>query len=353
MHPPIEGRRRPLPTILSIYQPIEEYWEASRPAGRQDAGPSEALDPLDALLVHRLLDLVPEHPVLIDAAIGRTGGASSLLGMHHPRVRTVRAVADPQSLPSWRALSTLRGHMGNRGPGLAPLEVIAPSELAEQPGTILLVDARADEAASLADLVGRWLDDRPDALVLVLGLGRVGTCPAIASLLSLCSPGSGKQLRLLREVREVLLASRLGLVTRSDHPGIDDVLERLQQSYSGNYRYLDLLRQVNDAALREARIDADTLRNNWTFGPLAAEIDGLQRRAREAEDRAAEATQALHEATTVSGALVIFLRRLTTTPVGGAWRLAKRIRRKLAPTPVGGAWRLAKRQLHAYVGRGH
>ena len=105
--------------------------------------------------------------------------------------------------------------------------------------------------ASLAEEIGHWLDEQPDALVLVLGLGRVGDCPAIASLLSLCAPELGKRLWLLRELSEVLMASHLGLVARHDHPHVADVLLSLQQFYTGNYCYLDLLRQVNLAAFRE------------------------------------------------------------------------------------------------------
>ena len=50
-----------------------------------------------------------------------------------------------------------------------------------------------------------------------------------------------------------MMASHLGLVARHDHPHVADVLLRLQQFYTGNCCYLDLLRQVNLAALREAR----------------------------------------------------------------------------------------------------
>jgi hypothetical protein len=356
MNPPIQGRRQSLPTILTVYRPVEEYWEACRPTALPDTGPVEALDPLDAFLVHRLLDLVPGDPVLIDAAIGRTGGASSLIGMHHPRVGCVRAVADPESLPSWRALSTLRGYVGRRGSGLAPLEVITtpglPEVLAEPAWAIVLVDARAGDAASLAEQIGRWLDDRPDAWVLVLGLGRVGDCPALASLLSLCLPGSGRQFRLLREAGEVLVASGLGLVARYDDPAVEDALERLRESYSGNHRYLDLLRQVNDAALRDARIDADTLRSNWTFGPLAVEIEELKRKEWVMWQRAEAAEEALRRLRRFTEPLEKLGRGVSASPVGGAWRLAKRVRRKLAPTPVGGAWRLAKRCIGRFLGRG-
>ena len=195
MNPTSQDQRQPLPSILTVYRPIEEYWESFRPASGLGSEPSEALDPFDAFLVHRLLELVPGLPLLIDAAVARTGGASSLIGLVHPQVRGVWAVTEPGSLASERALSALRGYVRSRGHGLAPLEVVARSDLsaglADQPGAMILTDARVGDAGALAEEMGRWLDERPDALVLVLGLGRVGDCPAIASLLASARPSRG------------------------------------------------------------------------------------------------------------------------------------------------------------------
>src|SRR5262245_60729873 len=96
MNPTIQDQRPPLPSILTVYRPIEEYWESST-AGDWGPEPSQALDALDAFLVHRLLELAPGRPLLIDAAMARTGGASSLIGLTHARVRGVWAVAEPGS----------------------------------------------------------------------------------------------------------------------------------------------------------------------------------------------------------------------------------------------------------------
>jgi hypothetical protein len=357
MHSTIEERRFPVPSIASVYRPIEEYWETSRPVGWSGTEASAALNPLDAFLVHRLLELAPGRPVLIDAANAGTGGVSSLIGVYHPRVRAVWAVADPESVPSRRALAALRDHLGGEeDPRRVPLEIIGGSELperlVEQRGAVILADVRAGDATCLAEDIDRWLDARADALVLVLGLGRVGDCPAIASLLSLCPPGSAKRLRLLRELSEVLMSSRLGIVARRDHPDIAGVLERLEQFYTGNYRYLGLLWRTNFLALREANLDADALRAHWSFGAISQEIEGLKRAAHEAEERAAAATRALAEATGAVDPLLALRRRLSPTFVGRAWRLGKRLRVNLSPTQVGRAYRLTKRVVRACVPRG-
>ncbi len=347
MNPTIQDRRQPLPSIVTVYRPIEEYWESSRPAGGPGPEPSEALDPFDAFLVHRLLDLVPRPPILVDAALVPTHGASSLIGLGHPRVRAVWAVTDPGSPPARRVLAAVRGHVRARGHDLAPLKAKAHSELpaglAEQPGATILTHARAGDGASLAEQVDHWLDAQPEALVLVLGLGRVGDCPAIASLVSHCTPESGKRLRLLRELSEVLMASRLGLIARHDHPHVEDMLLRLQQCYTGNYRYLDLLREVNLAALREARIDADAMRNHPFSWALTVEIDEAKRAAWEAQVALQAAREQLAAVPPVIPRfLVAMRRRLSPTPVATIWRRLRQVRGQLSPMPVATIWRQVK-----------
>jgi hypothetical protein len=240
-------------------------------------------------------------------------------------------------LQGQRALSSLRDHFDGQEPGPPPLKVIARSALHEclsdRPGAVILVDAREGDPWSLAEDIGQWLDARPDALVMVLGLGRVGECPAIASLLSLSAPGSDKQFRLLRELSEVLMGSRLGLVARRAHPDAATIVERLEQYYTGNYRYLDLLWRANRAALREAKLDEDILRNHLTFGPISQEIEELKRAA----------ARRLFTTGGASSPLVTFRRALLPTPIGHAWRMATRARTRLSPTLIGRAYRFTKK----------
>ena len=216
MNPTMQDKRQPLPTILTVYRPIEEYWGSFGPLAGLGPDPAEALDPFDAYLIHRVLTLVPGLPVLVDAATVETGGAICLIGLAHPQVRGMVAALDRESPAARQILSGVRSYLGSRAPGLPPLDVIAraemPAAVADQSPAVILVDGRCEDTAGLAEEIRRWMDGLPDALVLVLGLGRVGQCPAIASLLRLCTPDSGRRFRLMRELGEVLAASRLGLV---------------------------------------------------------------------------------------------------------------------------------------------
>src|SRR5262249_32807628 len=107
-------------------------------------------------------------------------------------------------------------------------------------------------------------------------------------------------------------------------------------------------REVNLAAMREARIDADVMRNHPFSWALSVEIEEAKRSAREAQEalQAARAQLAAipHE---VPSVLEAMRRQLSPTPVGRTWRLAKRMRHKLSPTPVGRTYRFGKRVVRA------
>src|SRR5262245_44803323 len=124
MNPTIQDQRQPLPSILMVARRIEDYWESIREAGGPGPLPSDALDPFDAFLVHRLLELIPRRALVIDVAFTPTGGASSLIGLAHPQVRRVWAIAGPGPVESERAISALRRALSDRSAEPAELEVL-------------------------------------------------------------------------------------------------------------------------------------------------------------------------------------------------------------------------------------
>jgi SAM-dependent methyltransferase len=354
MKPTSSAERAPVPSIFTVYKPIEQYWEEADPTWGLENDAWSALNPLDAFLVYRLIELLDKRTTVVDRATAATGGASSLVSLLHPNVREVWA-ADEVATPRFaRAIAELRGYLEEHEPGAAALKVARPSELLARArgraGLVILADARSQEGASLAVEVASWLEARPDALVMVLTLGPVGACPAFAALVGLCAPESGLRLHHLRDVSDALLASRLVLVARADHSDLALVLARLAQSYTGNHGYLELLRQVNGNALCDATLDEHVLRNHATFGPISVEMEELKRLAREANDREAATARALAEAHVQLQAMLPAIhrfiawsrRKLAPTPVGAVYRAAKRLRTRLSPTPIGAAYRTAK-----------
>lgn len=325
----VENETRPFAAINDVYRSIEEYWATFRPAGWPNARPEDTLYPLDALLVHRLLAVVPGRPLLVDATLETTGGSVCVLGLDHPSVRDVWAVTHSASLMHERSVSALEGYVRARNPQAARPELVGreklPARLANEPSVFIVADARIGDGARLVENTGRWLDCRPDVVVMVLGLGRTGECPGIQSLLSLCAPGSGRRFQLVREVGEAFMSSRLGIVARRDHPYLGEALDRLGRIDAGKYRYLRLLWQTNYAALRAACLDADILRSHSTFGPIAEEIEGLKRAIREANERAAAVFPAPPEVSSPARSLANLRQRLSPTPIGRAYRLTRRV----------------------------
>jgi hypothetical protein len=346
MNPAALDQRPKFPSILTIYRPVEEYWGSYRPASAHGPDAGLVLDPFDALLAHLVLELAPGFPVLVDLAAESTAGASSVIGLTHPHVRRVVAVARGGSLASDRAVSALRGYVRGRTPGLAPLEVIAMEEmvssLSDQAQVVILADARGGDAARLAEDVRLWLDELPDAMVLLLGLGRVGECPAIEALLRVCSGDSGRRFRLFRELGEVLAASHLGMVARDDHPHSGEILLRLQLLYDGNFHFLDLLKSANLAAMQAAQVDAEVMKTHPLSRPLRAEIDALRRAAQQSNEQADAANNALAVLTAERDQLRGMVEELSAQTVG-ALSFPAIVRRKLALGLMGKLYRASKR----------
>src|SRR4051794_40180321 len=154
MDPTILDKRPKLPSILTIYRPVEDYWSSFGPASGHGPDVERLLVPFDALLTHLVLERVPGFPVLVDLATGSTEGASSVIGLSHPHVGRVVAVTRGGSVAGERAVSALRGYVRGRNQGIAPLDVLPIEEisasLTRESRVVILADARGAAADSLA-----------------------------------------------------------------------------------------------------------------------------------------------------------------------------------------------------------
>jgi hypothetical protein len=261
-------------TIHSVYQPIEKYRELLPVPDADESRPDRAkqLPPLDAFLIYLLLDLHPVQPTLVDLAAEATRGETTVLGLTHPRVRRVLAhwsgaapcgtghpIFPPFCCPEWQA------------PPDATLEPLPPQAKTDEvcrvlgdpgkrSGTVFLTFTAPGNEGQLAARVQGFLDAVPKAWVLILGLGRLGECAALETLVASSGSASGRRLCLLRELGEVLSSSRLGLVARRDNLSADEALRRIQQLYTTNFSFLELVKNASLAAMRAADIDGPTLK---------------------------------------------------------------------------------------------
>jgi hypothetical protein len=302
MYPPFTKTRPRLPSLSTVFQPIEQYRVALQEQ-RPLAVPSSFLDALEAYLVHLFLNCHPGAPSVLDLAAEATAGASTLLGLLHPRVKHVRAVGGP--LPGDRRAyrGVVEDVLRDQEQPLARLEWMPNADATPQwnVGTdaVLFVDAgRAGVDAE----VERCLNVFPSAVVLVFGLGAVGDCAAIDALLRRFPSGSRRRFALLRDYGEVLSASRLGVVASRDDSSADVILFRLRQLFTGNYNFLGLLRSATEQAIRSTSSDQNVLHSgHCLFNDWNAEINRLKQAAQQArEDTAARGEELLRLQQTLS-----------------------------------------------------
>jgi hypothetical protein len=327
------------PSIVTVYRPVEDYWTRFDPANDPGRDVERVLDPFDALLIHLVLDLMSGPPTVIDLASGSTAGASSVLGLNHPKVGRLVVIARGADRP----VPALRRYVLARTDGLAPFEVVPAAEMPGRLGgrepVVILADARGENAIELAEEIRPWIDEHPAALALVLGLGRVGECPAIEALLGFCPVGSPRRFRLIRELGEMLAASHLGMISRADHPAADDVLLRLRLLYDGNFHFVDLLRSVHQSAMQASAVDDEVRKTHPSFRPLRDEMDSLKRSAR-------ESGQALAAMTADRDQLILGMEELSAISIDSNSFLAI-VRRKLSLGILGRLYRGSKRLLGA------
>jgi len=291
MHPAFTKKRPRLPSISTVFQPIEQY-RAALEEQQPLADPAVSLEALDAYLVHLFLDYHPGAPAVLDFAAEATAGASALLASLHPRVEHVHAIGGP--LPGHRRAyrGVVEDCLGDQDRPPARLEWLSSAEVTPQrkagADAVFFVDAgRADVDAE----VERCLNVLPAAVVLVFDLGAVGDCAAIDALLQRFPSGSPRRFALLRDCGEVLSASRLGMVASREDSSAEVILCRLGQLFTGNYSFLGLLRSATEGAIRATSSDKDVLQNDRLFTDWNAEINRLKQAAQQAREDAAQARE--------------------------------------------------------------
>jgi hypothetical protein len=139
------------------------------------------------------------------------------------------------SRASWEIAPDLGSAL--RRPGSAPGE---PS----LEHLVVIAEEPDRKTPRLGETAGRILDANSRAVVIVLGLGRVGECRKLASLTGSFPPDSLATLTLARELRGMAQACSLGLVYHRSNECATTALHRIEALYATNYDYLDLLTEV-------------------------------------------------------------------------------------------------------------
>jgi hypothetical protein len=289
MYSAFNSTRPHLPSVLSVFGPIEQYQSELQKRGPFPGSAVTALEPLDAYLAHLLLTVHPGEPAILDLAAEGTTGASTLLGLLHPRQPHVRAIGGP--LPGDRRAyrGAVEEFLQRRGKDLSSLEWLPHAEHphGEEEVVVFVVANKRDIDAE----VELCLNHVPSAVVVVFGLGPVGDCAALDALLKRFPTGSPRRLTLLRESGEALSASTLGMVAERDNDTAEALLRRLKQFFTSNYSLLGLLRSVAEKAIRASGSDTAVRESDGSFLEWNHEINQLKKAAQHAREHAEAAEE--------------------------------------------------------------
>ena len=319
MNPAFNKTRPRLPSVLSIFGPIERYQVEMDKRGPFLGDSVAALEPLDAYLAHLLVNVHPGEPSIVDLAAEATAGASTILGLLHPRQPHVRAIGGPPSSESHAYRNLVEAFLQRQEKDRSFLQWLPDGEpTAERRGEIDVIVFVTASKPGVDAVVERWLNHLPSAIVFVFGLGPVGDCAALDALMQRFPTSSTRRLTLLRESAEALSFSRLGVIAERDNAMAEAALWRLRQLFTSNYSFLGLLRSATETAIRASESDRVVRESDDSFLEWTHEINQLKKAAQHAHENA----QAAQELRVVKSQI--------------SYRLSEQFRRwrkQLAPNP--------------------
>lgn len=249
-------------TLFRIYQPIEQYLRLSTAHAMRS--PAVPLTAIDLFLMHLVTTYYPAPLSILDLAADATAGVSTFFWANERRtshVVTAYQHEERRSSGDWRSsFDDVAKQLGVNATKVTLAETptneasawkqtLAASALASP---LLVTLAAPDEKGADIDAeITRIFDLRPDALLCLLPLGRVGESPLLQASLQFCATHADYRLTALREISPFFASSQLGLICQRTDEHIPDVLERIQQLYEGNFQFLTLVRELTAAVVRE------------------------------------------------------------------------------------------------------
>jgi hypothetical protein len=323
--PAVRDDRRHLTTIMTAFQPIENY--------RSDdpSAPVSCINPLDFYVIDLLLELIHDTATVLDLTAPYGEGEPAVATLQHPNVRkTILVGASAQLRERIHDFAVRSGSaMPADSEKLSVVDSLDELPIDNRPlRRVVWIQFDTRDADAFPPLLTKVLARFPHSVILLTGLGAVGLCRGITTALQLRDEKTHR-FRLARELVEVFGQSTLGIISQDNDASLEQALSRIQRLHNGNLDYLRLLRVTNSYAMEAASVPDPSSGEARSFLELNAKISKQSRAAMELEIetlRAQLAAAAAERAAT----------RLPFDPIvtSMAYRLAlrlQRLRHKLAP----------------------
>ena len=242
MTTPSTPRLPKIATLDSVWSSVAEF------AARRGASPSQTdrFGPLDAYLIHLFLEFGPGPALVIDLAWATTGAGSSVVCLANDRTcRLLVEPSDQAELPGLLTNYALDAALA-AARTLQPIsqvdEALAVARRRPHEKPLILVDAQRSPLAADGPLA--ILQDAPETLILVLGAGRLDTCPAANQLVAACLDSAEARFWRLSEVSASLHGAQTVLLAHRDNSHAPALVRQIEDLFTTNFDYLDALHKA-------------------------------------------------------------------------------------------------------------
>lgn len=237
-----------LTTIGSVHQPVAEFLE-----GLPLSPTDDPLAPLDCYLIHLAIEFSPRRVGVVDLACESTWGAGSVVCLSNDRVSRVFSRAGSWQVKPGKRLDQMIADFADEAelPGASAFAstdagdeefwTLVETSLRGRDFPIVLLPSSAF-AEPGEDVLTPLFQAAPDAVVLVVGNGRVGDDPATRRLVAAVHDASDLRCWFLREHSPSLVTSGLVVVASRSNRSAGDIVQRIESTFTTNYDFLTLVR---------------------------------------------------------------------------------------------------------------
>jgi hypothetical protein len=240
-------------TIFETYNSVQHYLRLAEATLGFPLEPSVQLTPIDTFILQQLVDYYPAKLALVDLAAEATQGMSTIFCSALSRVDKIVVIASTptQGTVDWQEL--VKNSMREAGQTSDKLVFLAPDsdEMNSEPDLgaligpvsppLFLLAAELESSDELEGRLDRLLTEHDKAILALTPLGEVGSCPVLASALTVCRNHPYYKLSLLKEISPFCADSQIGLIHRKDSRHVPEILNRIKQLYEGNFDFVGIL----------------------------------------------------------------------------------------------------------------